>query len=134
MRYGVIGLILAVTTFAGCVSQRGPSPELTAALDSRADCQTRFQSAEKISSVHDRDLAFSQIALSAVDCHNDDVLRNSIDRISDPTLKDDTAYRCAAALARAGRGLLAATLANAIVNSDLRAKALIDINQTSPEK
>jgi hypothetical protein len=136
MRYGAISLILAAaaTMFTACASNRGPSPELTAALDSRSDCETRFRSAEKISSVQDRDLAFSQIALGAVDCRNDEVLRNSIDRISAPTLRDDTAYRCAVALAKAGRGLMAATIANAIVNSNIRATALLAINQTTPEQ
>ena len=134
MRYGLIVLILAAaTTLTACVSQNGPSPELTTALDSRNDCETRFQAAEKITSVPDRDLAFSQIALGAVDCRNDEVLRNSIDRISAPTLRDDTAYRSAIALAKDGRGLMAA-IANAIVNSDIRDKAVIAINQTTLEK
>jgi hypothetical protein len=136
MRYGVIGLVLAAaaTTFTACVSQRGPTPELTAALDSRTDCETRFRSAEKISSVADRDLAYSRIALSAVDCRNDEVVRGSIDRINAPTLKDDTAYQCAVALAKIGRGLEAATLANAIINSDIRARAVLTINQTTPQR
>ena len=134
MRYGMIVLVLAAaaTTFTACVSQPGPSPDLMTALDSRNDCGMRFQAAQKISSVPDRDLAFSQIALGAVDCRNDEVLRNSIDRISDPTLKDDTAYRAAIALAKTGRGLMAATIANAIVNSDVRTRAVIAINQTTP--
>jgi len=127
-------LSCALLAPSGCVSNRGPSAELLVALDSRADCETRFRSAEKISSASDRDLAYSQIAFGAVDCRNDEVLRNSIDRIADPALKDDTAYRCAAALSKAGRGLEAATLANAIVSSDVRARALLTINQTTPGK
>ena len=104
------------------------------ALDSRADCETRFLSAEKLTAAADRDLAFSQIALSSVDCRNDQVLRDSIDRIGDPILKDDTAYRCAVSLAKGGRGLEAATIANAIVASDVRAKAVLAINRTLPEQ
>jgi len=136
MQYGIMSFILAaaLTAFSGCVSNRGPSPELMTALDSRADCETRFLSAEKLSSAADRDLAFSQIALSSVECRNDQVLRDSIDRIGDPILKDDTAYRCAVALAKGGRGMEAATIANAIVGSDVRAKAVLAINRTLPEQ
>jgi hypothetical protein len=132
----VIGFILAAaaTAFTGCAAPRGPSPELLAALDSGSDCETRFRAAEKISFVPDRDLAYSQIAFGAVDCRNDEILRKCTDGISDPTLKDDTAYRCAAALSKAGRGLEAATLANAIVSSDIRARALLTINRTTPGK
>ena len=136
MRYRIIGFMLAAAAMAitGCAASRGPSPELLAALDGRTDCETRFRAAEKISLVADRDLAYSQIAFSAVDCRNDEILRKCIDGISDPTLKDDTAYRSAVALSKAGRGLEAATLANAIVSSDTRAKALLAINQTTPER
>ena len=105
-----------------------------AALDSRTDCGTRFSAAEKISSPPGPRPGFLQIALSSVDCRNNEVLTVSVNRISDPVLRDDTAYRCAIALAKAGRGMEAATIANAIVGSDLRARAVLAINRTTPEQ
>ena len=136
MRHAALRLAFccaSIALLAGCAAQHaGPQPELMAALDSRSDCETRYTAAGQISTVADRDLAYSQIALSAVDCRNDQVLRNSIDRITDPVLHDNTAYRCAIGCAKAGNGLEAATIANSISNSELRAKATIAINQTSP--
>lgn len=103
------------------------TPELTQSQDYKSELRLRLEAAQRINDIRVRNEALANIANTAADLGETEVVKDSLRQINDLRLRNQTVGTCALNLAKAGKTQDAIALAGTINDLQFKNKILLRI-------